>query len=152
MVSGALDGIRVVELADAQAEWLEDARFRALAARLKHQDELDDQITQWTRARPAREAMSVLQAAGVPAGRVQKSRELFDDDPQLRHRGLFPTVTHPVTGEHRIDGMPPIMSRSRPEYEQGAPLIGEDNAYVFAELLGLQADEVQRLEDEKVLW
>jgi crotonobetainyl-CoA:carnitine CoA-transferase CaiB-like acyl-CoA transferase len=133
-------------------DWLADERFATLLARLEHQDELDCLISGWTLERTNSEAMRTLQEAGVPAGRVQRSRELFDDDPQLAHRGLYPRVAHPVVGEHRIDGMPPLMSRSAPEFRRGGPLIGQDNELVFTGLLGMDPEEVALLEEAKVLW
>ncbi len=87
-----------------QGEWTEDRRFCTLAARLAHAADLDGLISAWTRARTNSDAMTALQRAGVPAGRVQRSRQLFDDDPQLRHRGLYPTVSHPLVGNAAFPG------------------------------------------------
>jgi crotonobetainyl-CoA:carnitine CoA-transferase CaiB-like acyl-CoA transferase len=133
-------------------DWTEDGRFSNLASRIRNQNELDGLISEWTRPRAALEVVKLLQTAAVPAGRVQRSRELFDDDPQLAQRGLYPTITHPVTGKHRIDGMPVIMSRTNPVYTTGGPLLGQDNEYVLQDLLGMEPDEMRRLEDKKVIW
>lgn len=133
-------------------EWREDPRFRTVLDRLTHAEELDALIEEWTRQRSPQEAMLALQAAGVPAGAVQRSRELIGADPQLRHRGLYPVVTHPILGERRIDGMPVIFSRTPPTYSTGGPLLGEANEYVCCELLEMDREEVRRLEEEGVLW
>jgi len=138
--------------ATGHPEWTDDARFRAHDARLSHRNQLDPLIEMWTRERTPLDAMRVLQVAGVPAGRVQRSRELFDDDPQLTHRGLFPSVEHPVLGGRRIDGMPATLSRTPAELRRGAPLLGEDNAYVYGQLLGLDADAIAALEAAQVVW
>jgi crotonobetainyl-CoA:carnitine CoA-transferase CaiB-like acyl-CoA transferase len=134
------------------SEWRDDARFCTLASREAHQDELDRMIEAWTRGRTKNEAMALLQAAGVPAGAVQRSLEMLDSDPQLAHLGLYPKAQHHLLGEHRIDGMPVRMSRTQPGYTTGAPRLGRHNAYVFGELLGIDEDEIARLESEKVLW
>jgi len=133
-------------------EWQADARFSTLEARLKHQDELDALIGEWTRARSNLEAQEALQAAGVPAGRVQRSRELFEDEPQLAHRDFYPVLEHPVVGTHRVDGMPAKLSRTPAEFKRGGPLMGEDNDYVFGELLGMPLPEVRKLEEAQILW
>jgi crotonobetainyl-CoA:carnitine CoA-transferase CaiB-like acyl-CoA transferase len=133
-------------------EWVGDPRFATLAARIAHQDALDELIGGWTRGRTAREAQRLLQAAGVPAGRVQRSRELYDDDPQLAHRNTFPVVEHPLLGARRIDGVPAQLSRTPAEYRRGGPLLGEDNGYVYGELLGMDWAEIARLTEEQVLW
>jgi crotonobetainyl-CoA:carnitine CoA-transferase CaiB-like acyl-CoA transferase len=134
------------------AEWQSDPRFQSLPARLAHQDVLDALIEQWTRQRSNLEAQRVLQAAGIPAGRVQRSRELFEDEPQLAHREFYPVLDHPVVGRHRVDGMPAVFSRTPARFDRAGPLLGQDNDYVFGELLGLPLAEVRRLEEEQVLW
>ena len=143
---------RALARAIGRPDMIEDPRFASLDARTAHQDDLDAAISSWARPRAAKDAMQFLQAAGVPAGCVQRSRELIDDDPQLAHRGLFPKVDHPVLGEHRVDGMPAQLSRTPASFRHGGPLLGDSNAYVFGELLGLGEDERARLEEAQVLW
>ena len=67
-------------------EWARDAKFASLEARKANEDELDAYITLWTRDRTAEDAMEALQARGVPAGVVQTSRDVVDNDPHLRAR------------------------------------------------------------------
>ena len=138
--------------ATGHPEWRVDPRFLSVASRIKHAEALDALVEGWTRERTKDEAMSTLQAVGVPAGRVERSMDLYENDPQLAHRGLYPQVEHAVLGTHRVDGMPVRMSRSQPEYTTGAPLLGQDNARVFGDILGMPADEIARLESEQVLW
>jgi crotonobetainyl-CoA:carnitine CoA-transferase CaiB-like acyl-CoA transferase len=139
-------------LATGHPEWQDDPRFLSPASRIHHAEALDALVEGWTREHTKDEAMSTLQDAGIAAGRVQRSRDLYDADPQLAHRGLYPQVEHAVLGTHRIDGMPVVMSRTQPEYRTGAPLIGQHNAHVFGDILGMSQDEVARLEAEEILW
>ncbi len=143
---------RALAIAIERAAWADDRRFATVASRIAYEPVIDDAISAWTRARSAKEAQATLQAAGVAAGRVQRSRELYDDDPQLAHRGLFPTVEHSVVGRHRIDGMPAQLSRTPATFRRAAPRIGEDNADVFGDLLGMTTDEIAHLEEEQILW
>src|SRR4051812_46149854 len=138
--------------ATGHPEWRLDPRFLSVASRVKHTEALDALVEGWTRERTKDDAMSALQAAGVAAGRIERSKDLMDNDPQLAHRGLYPRVEHAVLGTHRVDGMPVRMSRSQPEYSTGAPLLGQDNARVFGDILGMSGDEIARLESEQVLW
>jgi crotonobetainyl-CoA:carnitine CoA-transferase CaiB-like acyl-CoA transferase len=141
-------------LADAMGrpELAADPRFATLDDRIREQETLDREIEAWTRQRSNKTVQASLQAAGVPAGRVQRSRDLFEDEPQLAHRRLYPEVDHPVVGRHRVEGMPAALSRTPATVRRGGPLMGQDNDYVFGELLGMSLDEVRRLEDEQVLW
>lgn len=129
-----------------------DARFSSLEGRIANQDALDAEIERWSCGLRNAEAQTLLQSAGVPAGRVQRSRELFEDDAQLAFRGLYPEVDHPVVGHHRVDGMPALLSRTPATVRRGGPLMGQDNGYVFGELLRMSAEEIAKLEAEQVLW
>ena len=48
--------------------------------------------------------------------------------------------------------MPAHMSRTPPSFEHGGPTLGQDNAYVFGELLNMTGDEIRCLEEQQVLW
>jgi crotonobetainyl-CoA:carnitine CoA-transferase CaiB-like acyl-CoA transferase len=66
------------------------------------------------------------------------------DNPQLAHRGLFETEDHPVTGRTRMPGLPFTMSGVARWVRTPAPLLGEHNEEVLAEL-GVAATERQSL-------
>jgi crotonobetainyl-CoA:carnitine CoA-transferase CaiB-like acyl-CoA transferase len=70
-------------------------------------------------------------------------------DPHIQARGFFSTVTHPVLGSFlqagspfKVDGL-----RSNPA---PAPLLGQHNSEVFAEL-GLGEEELAALTAERVI-
>src|SRR5262249_48716369 len=108
-----------------------DARFADVAGRRAGAAEIDATIEAWTRERTPWEAMDALQAAGVPAGAVQRSRDLDQRDPQIRHRGMRPRVTHPLFGEHTVDGVPVRFSRTPAAVKRAGPMLGEANAEVY---------------------
>ena len=113
---------------------------------------IDAAIEAWTRPRTPWDAMDALQAAGVPAGAVQRSRDLVERDPQLRHRSMHPEVAHPLLGTHKMDGVPVRFSRTPVASRRPGPLLGEANADVYGGLLGLGETESVRLANEQVLW
>lgn len=138
----------VIDASDLAAEpglHTPDGRRAARAA-------IDAAIDAWTRPRDAAHATEVLQAAGVPAGMVQRSRDLAETDPQIAHRGMRPQVTHEVIGTVTVDGVPVRFSRTPAELRTAGPMLGGHNAEVYGDLLGLSSDEVRCLEDEQVLW
>ena len=61
-------------------------------------------------------------------------------DPHYRARGTFIEVMHPLGFRETIYGAYVKTSRSRVEVRPG-PMIGQDNEYVFRELMGLSDDE-----------
>jgi crotonobetainyl-CoA:carnitine CoA-transferase CaiB-like acyl-CoA transferase len=133
------------------AAWTREPRFADLAARIEHQDALDDQLAAWTRECDKFETAAVLQAAGVPATAVQKPEERIDKDPNTKAWGLWPTVEHTAMGSVRVDGLPVHHSVQDWEIERGAPCLGEHNDRVFGEILGLSASELSRLRDDGVI-
>jgi hypothetical protein len=64
---------------------------------------------------------------------------------QMRFRGFWEPVSHPVVGEHRYPGWSMLLSGG-PErwYRTPAPLLGLYNGAVLGGLLELTADEMAR--------
>ncbi len=131
--------------------WTGEARFRSLAARLEHQDALDEAIAGWTRERDKVDAAEALQAAGVPAAAVARPAERIDHDPNTAAWGLWPTVHHTKMGNVRVDGLPVHFSRTNWKIERGGPCVGEHTDEVLRELLELSDDELARLHEEGVV-
>lgn len=116
---------------------LGDPRFATMASRGQHKAEVDAEVAAWTSTLGKTEAMQVLGAAGVPAGAVRTTAEVLADQ-DLRERGIFVTVDHPVHGQVTIPGWPVQMSRS-PAQVSAPPLPGEHTAEVIEEWLGPEA-------------
>ncbi|HEY8491945.1 MAG TPA: CoA transferase [Dehalococcoidia bacterium] len=131
-------------------ELAEDPRFATEAARLQHQDELDDAVRAWTSGRDHYQAMHQLQAAGVTAGAVLSVPEVHQD-PHLRARGFWEPVAHPGFATWDVDGVAWRLSRTPAHIRLPAPRFGEHNDYVFRTLLGLSDEEIIALEREGVI-
>ena len=136
-------------------EWASDVRFKDLAARLQHQDALDALVGAWTKSREAYDTMLTLQRAGVPAGVCQTAEDRCDHDPQLAALSWLTEVTGTKIGRWPIAEVPIKMSES-PAYiggriDRGAPGYGEDNDYVYGELLGMSSGEIKALAEEGVI-
>jgi crotonobetainyl-CoA:carnitine CoA-transferase CaiB-like acyl-CoA transferase len=79
---------------------------------------------------------------------VQTGEDVLDHDPQLASRGVHFKLDHPVIGPARFEGIPIQFSRSAPLNWRSAPLLGEDNEYVFRVLLGMSEEEYQQAAEE----
>lgn len=132
-------------------EWLADERFRERSRRKAHEAELDALLTVWTRERSHTEVMHLLQSVGVAATPVYDTESLIAD-PQFQHRGFLASPGHPVTGDHPVAGIPGKYSAIDTLRYTPAPCLGQDNEYVFGDLLGLSAAEITRLQEEKVIY
>ncbi|MFC9555208.1 CaiB/BaiF CoA transferase family protein [Rhodococcus sp. NPDC056960] len=132
-------------------DWAIAPEFADLQGRSSRQDELDARLSQWTMLRPAHETMHLLQHAGVPAGAVQNSRDLAESDPQIADRGTFFELDHPVIGVAKFEGTPIRFTSTVQQNWRSAPLLGEDNDYVFGDILGLGHEEIADLTAEGVI-
>src|SRR5438552_259742 len=128
---------------------LADPRCKDAAARWEHRDALNEIITAWTRARTKHEVMAELGKAGVPCGAVLDTGEVLDD-PHLNARGQIHTIEHATRGRFRLPGSPVRLSASEAPTTP-PPLAGQHTTEVLAEVLGLSADEVDKLRARGVL-
>jgi len=131
--------------------WTQESRFSTLMGRLQHVDDLDTLLTGWTCEWLAETVMQRLQDAGVAAGVVQNAEDLLERDPQLRHRGHYRQLTHPVTGPTHYMG-PAFHLSATPATMRPAPCLGEHNAYVYGDLLGMSADEIDQYTKDGVFY
>jgi formyl-CoA transferase len=127
----------------------DDPRFATPSDRATHAAELTAIVETWTAQRAKVEVMETLGRAGVPTGAVFDTQELTDD-PFLRRRGTFTTIQHPVRGEFTMPGWPVKMSDSAVPVTS-APLLGQDNETVYAELAGCTQEQLVQLRADKII-
>lgn len=124
--------------------WARDSRYATAEGRRRHESELDARIASWTRERTREEAVARLRANGLHAAPVLTIAEVVAE-PQLRHRGFWRALAHPVLGAITCFGAPFVLPATPGRSERAGPLLGADNDHVFGELLGVGAEERARL-------
>lgn len=124
--------------------WSKADRFSTLALRKQNEDELDRLVEEWTTERTAEEVMDSMQSAGVPAGVVATCEDLYKD-PQLEHRHFFQELPHPEMGPQLWEAPAFHFSNSPTKLKKAAPCLGEDNHYVYTEMLGMSDEEFVEL-------
>jgi benzylsuccinate CoA-transferase BbsF subunit len=128
-----------------------DPSFGTPEARLRNRDELDEIIGAWTADRDDYEVMHQLQAAGVAATPSLSNEALFQD-PHVAARGAFVQVEHPHLGKDWVIGPPWRLSRTPASIRRCSPLLGEHNDEIFGGRLGMSREEIQRLQEEQVIY
>ncbi len=134
---------QTLAVAMGQPQLAADAQFATLAQRQINAAQLDKIIAVWTANRDAAELTAELQAKGIAAGKSQSSVDLIADG-HLWVREFYRDVTHSDGSTRPILGPGWKMSRGA-AISEGAPRLGEHNAYIFGEVLGLSAEEQARL-------
>ena len=126
-------------------DWARDARFVTQVGRLEHIDEVEEAVSSWTRALDPFDVQAKLQAAGVAAGVAQTTEDQYRRDDQLRARGFFEEIPHRLRGTVVANGIPLGLTATPGRTRHAGSAVGEDNDYVFGEIVGLAATELAAL-------
>ena len=133
-----------------RAELGVDPRFVSSAQRSRNRLELIPMIAEAMLARTMSEWVELMEAANVPCGPINDTRQVFED-PQVKHRGLRLDLPHgagvnapAVAGPIRFSGTPI-------EYTRSAPILGEHTTAILGERLGLTPDRLAELRDGGVI-
>lgn len=129
----------------------DDGRFATDEARRAHEDALERELEALFARRERDEVARALQAAGVPAYRVQSSVDVLADE-HLEARGFWRRLDHPVMGRFTQAAAPFARRDGRTGPERAAPLLGEHTRELAHDLLGLGDAEIDELVAEEVLW
>jgi benzylsuccinate CoA-transferase BbsF subunit len=130
--------------------WTKDAKFATLLCRKRNEDELDSLMEEWTISLPAEELAAGLQEAGVPAAVVATAEDVHRN-PQLKYRKHFSELDHQEIGRSTYDGLGSELSRTPSEMHKAAHVLGEDNYYVYTQVLQFSDEEFVHLLEEGVL-
>lgn len=133
-----------------QPRWMDDPRFADLPGRRQHAEALREWLSAETRRLDAFALMERLQRRAISAAVVNTAEDVIRD-PQLAHRGHWLTLDHPEMGPSLYNAQPYRSRRASTGVRRPAPLLGQHTAEICAELLGLDAADVARLEAEGAL-
>ena len=86
-----------------------------------------------------------LRPRGVPCQRVTRARDI-DADPVLAARDFLTWLYRDDLGTYPVYSAPWLVNGRRPPITHAPAEMGEDNGYVFAELLGKNEAEIAELE------
>jgi crotonobetainyl-CoA:carnitine CoA-transferase CaiB-like acyl-CoA transferase len=122
-----------------------DKRYATPNDRVEREAEVDALIHPWTKTLTKFEAMQALGAAGIPAGAVLDTGEL-QNDATFEARGIMQTMRHPV---HKPFKMPawPVRIDGGISRVTSSPVLGEHNATVLGDWLGLDDAALGKLKD-----
>ncbi len=127
-----------------------DPRYATNPARVAHRDELVAKIAGRLGERPAAQWLAELEAGQVPCGPINDLSQVFDD-PQVRHRGMVATLSHPASGEMKTVANPVRFSATPSRSTRPPPLLGEHTDEVLGALAGLSASELAGLRGRGVV-
>ncbi|MGV8073485.1 MAG: CaiB/BaiF CoA transferase family protein [Syntrophobacteraceae bacterium] len=130
--------------------WAEAEKFKTFAGRKDNEEELNTRIEEWTECQYGDWLMEKLLQAGVKAGVVNDARGALEDK-QLRERGFWAYLDHPVIGKSLYNRAPFLLTKTPMRMETAAPLLGEHTNEVLRDFLEYSEDEVKKFADDQVL-
>jgi crotonobetainyl-CoA:carnitine CoA-transferase CaiB-like acyl-CoA transferase len=104
---------------------------------------LQTYVADWVKDRMQQEVYELGQAGHVPTSYTASPAHLFDS-PQYRHRQFLRSVQHAEAGAISVPGLPFRWGKPEPEMKP-APMLGQDNERVYANLLQLSGEDLRRL-------
>ena len=129
-----------------------DRAFASTSYRQSHRALVDELVAGWSARQDADDAAQSLQGHGIPA-HVSWTTEDIAADPHLRARKAIVDVAEPDGRIRAAIGVPiRFCDTSDVGITRGTPRLGEDEAYVFGELLGIGSAERQRLADAQIIY
>ena len=144
IVIGANSDVLFKRLSDmCGAGWASDPRYATHNARGDHQAELDDLISDWTRAHPVAEVVQLTEEFGVPSGPVNTAKDVFEDA-HIKARNAIIRVLDPSLGEVPMQAVFPYLSETPGRVDKTGPELGEHTDDVLTEL-GKTIDEIEAL-------
>ncbi|HYJ13958.1 MAG TPA: CoA transferase [Candidatus Limnocylindria bacterium] len=128
------------------------ANFATHWQRVRHKDELDKWVTDWTLQHDPYEVMELVQGVDVCAAVVQDVEDQFKNDKQYAATGFLVNMTEPEAGDVVTENVPMRLSLTPGKVRGVAPLMGEHTHEIARNLLGLSDDQIKKLDEEKVLY
>ena len=126
------------------AEWVGDQRFATNAARVANRDMLVELIAGEIRARPAAEWLGKLEAAGIPAGPINRVSQALSNV-QAQHRAMV----RRMAGMSLV-GSPVRLDGKRADSDLPPPALGEHSDEVLAGL-DISPHELERLREREII-
>ena len=132
--------------------WALETRLNDLPGRIENQEEMDNGIEAWSQTLEKYKLMGKCQAEGVRAMPVQSSEDRVEHDHQLRARGMYSELDHPMLGRWKFQNAPFELKKAPAEVVRPPPMIGQHNREVFEGLLGLGSQEILDAYKDGTFW
>ena len=137
-------------VAAGRDELLEDPRFRTMHDRGRHRDATHEIVTTWTSSMTKNDLAALAKKHRIPLSPVRNVDEVMLDE-HMHERGMLEWFDHPELGRVVLPTSPMRYHDSAVAPMAPSPRLGQHNAEVLGEMLGLSAAEISALKAEGVI-
>ena len=131
-------------------ELMQDPKFSDNYQRCINEAELREIIVGWTVQHGTMELIGMLMKNGVPCSPIQNAGDMLKN-PHAQARGLVAEVTHSSGLKVKVPGVAMKIDGQILPVEGGAPAVGQHNAEVFGELLGMGDADLAALKEKCII-
>lgn len=131
-------------------ELIDDPRFADNASRVVHEQELNRIFIDWCAARDLEEVLAAFAQAGGTLAPIYGIDQVVSD-PQVRARRSIVPVPDRDFGSLQMPAVVPRFAGSPSTPRHAGAALGQDNAQVYRELLGLPDDTLAQLRADGVI-
>ena len=128
----------------------DDPRFNSPAARLAHRGETDALIAAWTKTLGKMEIFAAAKRHRIPLAPVRDVNEVMHD-PGMHERGFLAEIEHDEIGRVTVPTSPLRFHGADPVPLVPSPKLGQHNAEIYGEWLGLSGAEIAELKNDGVI-
>ena len=132
-------------------ELLEMPEYATNHKRVLNRKQLKPAIDAWTRTRPVKEIVNAMLEAGVPAAPILDIGQVCTDPHIAGARGMFPVIDHPKAGKVQLTNSAMRMSESDAGIASPPPTLGQHNAEIYGQILGLSPEKITEMENNSVI-
>lgn len=129
---------------------ISDKRFRTNADRTENHAELFPILSEIMSQRTTDAWIDALGKIGVPCGPINAMDKVVNH-PQVQAREMITRITHQITGEVEVPGVPIKLSETPGNVDAPAPSLGEHTTEVLTNVLKMSPDEVAKLKQDGVI-
>jgi crotonobetainyl-CoA:carnitine CoA-transferase CaiB-like acyl-CoA transferase len=132
------------------AAFAADTRFHTGAGRNAHRLEILPVVRAWAGSRTTAQCLAALDAIDVPSAKVQRIDDVLAD-PQIIQRGMMIEQQHPILGKISLANLPFHFSDCDTTQRSPAPLMGQHNRQIAANL-GYSDAQIDAMVGDGVLY
>ncbi len=131
-------------------EWSDDERFKTVAARVNHREQVDSMLQSVFSTNTTANWLKALQKAGVACSQINTVADALAD-PHTKDCNMVVEVEHSTAGPVKLLGIPYTLSETPAEISKPPPALGEHTDEVLGSILGMASDQIDVLRRDGVI-
>ena len=131
-------------------EWVEDERLKTNSSRVQNRSFIDGLIAKELKTFFSDDLIELCRSNGIPIGRVNTVKQALASE-QTADKKMVLEIAHSKVGQFKSLASPLTMHGTNNQQMNAPPMLGEHTDQVLQQYLGLNATELIKLRNQKVI-